>query len=54
MISKRWRKTLYQFVVAQSLIVLAAGSIMIAFQLARLNQSIEWIRSEIPLSMLGN
>jgi cell division protein FtsL len=51
---KRIRKALYQLVVAVALVVLAVGTVFIAKELKRLNDAIEHIRSEIPMSMLGN
>lgn len=47
-------KRVYRIIVMLALASLAVGTGFIGCQLSRLNQHIDFIREQIPMSLLGN
>lgn len=47
-------KLAYRAAMVSVLIVLAIGTVYIGYQLKRMNDHVEFIREQIPMSMLGN
>jgi len=47
-------KLVYRIAVMLALAVLAIGTVRVAYELNRLNNFMDNVRSEIPMSLLGN